>query len=133
MGWDPIVPGGPVNSHAVAVLSTFFLLREIEGASARINHLTFNVSELTLTWNLPVSKTAYTARGCSRTWGCICPQPESPSKTCPYHTAIDHVDLVKAWHRRQRENHQEFMTSWWDGEGAYDEEDIPSSLMIKEE
>ena len=69
LGWDPIVKGGPMNSHAVAVLSTFFLLREIEGAAACINHLTFNSAESTVSWSLPVSKTGYTARGCTRTWG----------------------------------------------------------------
>ena len=111
LGWDPIVPGGPVNSRAVAVLSTFFLLREIEGAAARISHLSFNKPELTITWSLPVSKTDYTARGCSRTWGCICPQPDTPTSICPYHTALEHVDLARTWHRNEREKHGEFMQS----------------------
>ena len=125
LGWDPIVPGGPLNSHAVAVLSTFFLLREIEGAAANINHLTFNGSELTLTWSLPVSKTDYTARGCSRTWGCICPRPDRPTRICPYHVAVEHVAAVKTWLQRDKDKHQEFMTSHWDGEEAFDDEDIP--------
>ena len=126
LGCDPIVPGGPVNSRAVSVLSTFFLLREIEAAAAHINHLVFNVPELTFSWSLPVSKTDYTARGCSRTWGCICPQPESPTKICPYHTALEHVDLAKAWYKRERKKHSEFMESWWDGdEDSYDVEDMP--------
>ena len=50
---------------------TFFMARELEGAVAKISHLTLAEEELTVTWSLPVSKTDYAATGCRRTWGAL--------------------------------------------------------------
>ena len=69
LGWEPLVVGGPVNTHAIVVLFTFFMVRELEGAVAKVAHLSLDEDELTVTWSLPVSKTDYAATGCKRSWG----------------------------------------------------------------
>ena len=45
----------------------------------------------TVTWRLPVSKTDAAAKGCERTWGCLC----SPRAiACPYHAAVAQDKLL---------------------------------------
>ena len=90
-----MVVGGPVNSIAVVVLFTMFLLREIEGSLATKGHVTFDDAEQTISWRLPASKTDPTAMGCTRTWGCTCFTPSAPAQECPYHTMKHHVYLTE--------------------------------------
>ena len=75
-------------------LYVFFMLRELEGSLAMRSHVKLNRRELTLTWSLPVSKTDPEARGCTRTWGGICPSPTAPVTMCPYHTAEKHLRMI---------------------------------------
>ena len=35
LGWDPVVVGGPVNTHAIIALFAFFMIRELEGPPRR--------------------------------------------------------------------------------------------------
>ena len=95
-GWAPLVAGGPVNTIAVLVLFTMFLLREVEGSLALRAHVTVNTGDETITWSLPSSKTDPQAHGCTRSWGCTCIDPSSPTRECPYHTMLEHLALLDA-------------------------------------
>ena len=91
---EPLVVGGPLGSGNLAVLFTFFVLREIEGALAKASSLTLDAETSTVTWSLPVSKTDPSAVGCVRSWGCLC-QSSSPT-ACPYHAAVRQLDLIRS-------------------------------------
>ena len=68
------------------VLFTFFLLRELECASAQHKDMTLDHKAQTVTLRLSVSKNDPRAIGCSRKWGCICGDTVIPG-SCPYHAA----------------------------------------------
>ena len=55
-----------------AVAGSFFLLREIEIAAARVGHVTLGADGLSVAWVLPKSKTDCRAVGVSRSWDCCC-------------------------------------------------------------
>ena len=82
-GWMPLVTGGPVNAMDVLVLFTMSLLRENNGALVQTGHIHLIRPDRQLVWELPVSKTGPQARGCTRSWGCICLQPECPATEYP--------------------------------------------------
>ena len=69
---DPLVGGGPVAPVDFAVAGTFFLLREIELAAARVEHVKLSADGLSVDWLLPTSKTDPRAVGVTRTWDCCC-------------------------------------------------------------
>ena len=96
LGWLPLVMRGPVNTMAVVVMLTMFLLREIEGSLAEVGHITMSVDEKTIPWRLPASKTDPQAKGCTQSWGCTCLTPQDPARECPYHTMRDHPAHLKA-------------------------------------
>ena len=117
---------GPVNTNAIIILVTFFMIRELEGAVAKMGHMAFCVEDLTVTWALPVSKTDYTATGRKRTWGCTCIDPERPGKICPYHVAYEHKEMLRArlWKQFAAEKkHMDEMRE--DGIDPWDDEDLP--------
>ena len=88
---DPPFIGGPIGIMNLIVLFTYFLLREIEGALARWSDVHLNLVACTVTWRLPVSKTDPAAKGCERTWGCLC-GPHCVA--CPFHAALAQNDLL---------------------------------------
>ena len=92
---EPIVHKGPLNSHAVNVLGTMFRTREIEAPMARRRHLTLDHEARKVVWKLPVSKTDPQARGCERSWNCICIHDAEVYAGCPYHIAKDHMKLLE--------------------------------------
>ena len=47
-----------------------------------------------VTWLLPVSKTDTEAKGCSRSWSCIC-EPGEPYLGCPYHVMREHPETLE--------------------------------------
>ena len=79
----------------LALLSTLFLLREVEAGTSNISAWTFDHSDMEISWNLPGSKTDPMALGTTRTWGCLC---ELPDFSCPYHLAKEHFHwLQQRW------------------------------------
>ena len=68
----PMVVGGPQMPVHMAILSSLFLLREIEAITANLSAWTFDHEEVELSWRLPSSKTDHMALGTSRTWPCLC-------------------------------------------------------------
>ena len=83
----PLVTGGPVAPADFAIAGCFFLLREVELASARAEHVTVAAGQQAVTWLLPTSKTDHKAVGVSRTWDCCCSVPEL-QPACPVHSLI---------------------------------------------
>jgi hypothetical protein len=71
----------------LALLSTLFLLREVEAGTAKVSAWSFDHADMEISWNLPGSKTDPLALGTSRTWGCLC---ELRDFACPYHLAVEH-------------------------------------------
>ena len=76
-------------------LFAFFLLRELECATAEFSDITLHRDARTVKTNLSVSKNDPRALGCERTWGCICSDADAPNaRSCPYHAAealVDHL------------------------------------------
>lgn len=66
--------------------AVFFLLRELEAASATWEDVVVSEDAKTITLTLPSSKTDWAAKGCRRTWGCVCSQ----GRPCVYHTMMDY-------------------------------------------
>jgi hypothetical protein len=96
LGPDPIVPDGPINPAHWANICAFHILRGAESACALASSLIIDEAALTETFWLPASKTDPQARGCKRTWGCVCSDEvrnKSRSYTgmppCPYHSAVE--------------------------------------------
>jgi len=75
----------PAKFNNYLVVSSFFLLREIEGSLLLAKSVTFDHHKELVTLMLAASKTDPTALSCSRTWGCTC--GGDASKACPYHCA----------------------------------------------
>ena len=93
MSWEvkPYVPKGPVNTLAVIVAFTFFLVRENEGAVARRSDVSINLTTKKIMWRLAASKTDPRALGAEREWGCLC----GPAcDACPFHVMKQHLDLL---------------------------------------
>ena len=57
-----------------------------------IADLSFDYVKLLARWWLPVSKTDPAAKGCHRTWGCLC----TTGRRCPYHAVLRQVEYVQA-------------------------------------
>ena len=92
----PWTPRGPFNPTAFIILGSWFMLREIEAAQARIGDVAVEVSpegRPTLRWRLPVSKTDQRALGVSRVHGCSC--DGAPSRRCPAHVGWAHLTAVR--------------------------------------
>lgn len=79
-----LAEGGPEHPLALIVCATFFLLRELEASAVDRADVIFSEGAVTL--SLPVSKTDWEAKGCKRTWSCVCDR-ELP---CPYHILLRH-------------------------------------------
>ena len=77
---QPLVDGGPMQPMHLALLSTLFLLREVESGTAKVAAWSFDHKDQEISWNLPGSKTDPMALGTTRTWGCLC---ELPNFACP--------------------------------------------------
>ena len=80
---------GPESPLAAIVVGTFFMLRELELSAIDVGDVMF--TENTITLSLPVSKVDWQAKGCRRTWNCICGQ----GYHCPVH-------ILKDFHIRER-------------------------------
>ena len=69
---DPLVPGGPMAPIDWAVCGTFWMLREIELAAAKVGDVVILDDGFAAEWNLPSSKTDVRALGVRRRWECVC-------------------------------------------------------------
>ena len=69
----PSSQGGPIFPLALVATSVFFLLREIEAASASWRDVVLAEDRRTVTFTLPSSKTDWSAKGCRRSWGAYAP------------------------------------------------------------
>ena len=81
---EAISIGGPVFPLAIVVTAVFFLLRELEAASATWDDVVMSDDAKTITLTLPSSKTDWAAKGCRSTWGCVCLQ----GRPCVCHTMM---------------------------------------------
>ena len=75
---------GPESPLAAIVVGTYFLLRELELSAIDMEDVCFTNDTVTL--NLPVSKVDWQAKGCRRTWSCIC----NLGYHCPVHILMQH-------------------------------------------
>ena len=96
LGDRQLVDDGPLSPGAWAILSSFHMTRGAESACALASSLTVDNARRTESWFLPVSKTDPTARGCLRTWGCVCGEglAVAVAPLCPYHAALSHRALL---------------------------------------
>ena len=85
----PLASSGPINPRAMILVSTLFMLRELEASAVDRRDVTFTEDSVTL--RLPVSKVDWQAKGCSRTWSCLCDRGLS----CPVHVLLDHCALLE--------------------------------------
>ena len=76
---------GPLHPYPMIVTATYFMLRELEASAVDVQDVSFSANSVTLA--LPVSKTDWSAKGCRRTWSCLCDK----SLTCPFHVLMRHV------------------------------------------
>ncbi len=89
--WLPVVDAGPLGISCCLVVGPFFMLRELEAASAKLGHVVFTSAPPQVHWELPTSKTDLQALGVARTWGCVC---EGPNVLCPVCFMARHVERL---------------------------------------
>ena len=97
-----LLPSGAPVGWEHLVLGTYFVMREIELALARVSHLRIDKSVASCTLQLPVSKKDPRALGCERTWQCLCRQGKGVRPDCPFHAAVSQLDLLKAKFGQER-------------------------------
>lgn len=86
----PLARGGPKHPLAMVLCATFFMMRELEVSAIEMEDVTF--TETSIAINLPVSKVDWAAKGCRRTWTCVC----SKGYPCPVHVLKSHDDAIRA-------------------------------------
>lgn len=86
---EPLVRDGPINPAALIATATMFMLREIEASSLETSDIIFEDQSVSL--RLPVSKVDWQAKGCSRTWHCLCDR----NLPCVMHILEEHVKLIR--------------------------------------
>ena len=86
---EPMATPGPTSPARSTIISSWWMLRELEASRAKIEHLTFDHVNKTVTWLLPSSKTDVAALGASRKHSCAC-SALCPS-LCPYHCVLAQV------------------------------------------
>ena len=95
---EPWTPGGPMAPRDTLVLGSWFLMREIEMASAKVGDVTvaWTAKEFSLT--LPCSKSDPRAVGMTRTHGCLCDQSDNGEEdpTCPFHVGWRQLSLARS-------------------------------------
>ena len=87
----PWSSGGPLFPRNLMVLGAWFMLREVEAATAKVENVKVDTSEVLgeprVHWSLPASKTDQAALGVNRSHGCLCVGKADP--LCPAHAAWD--------------------------------------------
>ena len=95
-GQRPLDDHGPVHPRAMIVTATMFLLRELEASAIDMEDITLDTCKITL--YLPVSKTDWQAKGCSRSWTCVC----DTQLPCVFHILKDHVIDVQNFYKERQ-------------------------------
>ena len=80
---------GPANPSAMVLCATYFMMRELEVSAIDVEDVSFTESSVSI--NLPVSKVDWAAKGCRRTWTCLC----SKGYPCPVHVLKKHDDEMR--------------------------------------
>ena len=89
---EPCSELGPGFPRRFAILTSWWMLREIEAANLTLSCVSFTSSTVCLL--LPSSKTDYTGIGTSRSLCCIC--NSSTPALCPFHNMHDQVQWATA-------------------------------------
>ena len=98
-GLRPMDENGPAHPRAMIVTATMFLLRELEASAIDVEDISF--SEVKVTLHLPVSKTDWQAKGCSRSWTCVC----DTQLPCVFHILEAHMKDLNAFYRAEEVCH----------------------------
>ena len=99
-GDGPFHQEGPVHVKALITCATMFLLRELEASAIDVADLT--ISDPAVSLNLPVSKVDWKAKGCTRSWTCVC----DTDLPCPFHVLSSHVEELKKFRLREDRGEQ---------------------------
>ena len=83
----------PAGFHFTIIIASFFVLREIELSTMIRGSVKLDKVALTVTINLPASKTDWMALSCQRSWGCVC-LGEFDAMSCPYHAMEAQLSLL---------------------------------------
>ena len=86
---EPLIENGPIFPQVMVVVGVYFMLRELELSAIDVSDLSFSQND-SVTLNLPVSKTDWMAKGCRRTWSCLC----SLGRPCPVHVLSAYVKIL---------------------------------------
>ena len=85
----PIAAGGPSYPIRSVFLASWWLLREIEAGSAKLEHIKQDKEGRMIHWKLPSSKTDWKGLGATRTHTCNCEARRNVA--CPYHAMSEHL------------------------------------------
>ena len=88
--------GAPIGWCNLIVIGTFFIMREIELAYAKVAHVKICMAESKVTLLLPVSKKDPRAIGCERSWSCLCRDGGGSRPDCPFHAAVAQLRLLES-------------------------------------
>ena len=95
VGRHSLDESGPLHPRAMFITAALFMLRELEASAIDLEDITQEEGKVTL--HLPVSKTDWQAKGCYRSWSCVCGS-ELP---CVVHILEDHCkDLARLYSER---------------------------------
>jgi hypothetical protein len=88
----------PVGWGNFLVTATYFIMREIEVANSKVEHVTVLHRERKVQLLLPVSKKDPRAVGCLRSWQCLCKQGAAAAEArhdCPFHAITGQLALLR--------------------------------------
>jgi len=88
----PLVKNGPCHPRRLAIVASWWALREIEASNATLESITF-IND-TAIFTLPSSKTDTAGRGASRSLGCTC--ASAVAALCPFHNLQKQVTWATA-------------------------------------
>ena len=90
--FEPFSSGGPCYPGRVAIIASWWMLREIELSNLTLDCINFENTSAEL--KLPISKMDPTGRGTSRSLCCTC--SSTPSSLCPFHTLKAQFDYASS-------------------------------------
>ena len=87
--------GVPVGLERSAVISYFFMLREIELGTMLNESVEVDSQRREVTIRLSASKTDPTALSCTRSWGCVCAEGSGDPLACLFHAAAEQKEELR--------------------------------------
>ena len=87
----------PANPSSVVTLGTFYSLRELEMAAAKVSDIMLINKDMEVRLRLSLSKNDPAAKGTERPWRCVCEEANGTfaHRFCPYHAAVHHLKFLK--------------------------------------